>query len=260
MNCRECEAQLDAYIDDELPEEVASELRHHLRDCTLCRGMQERRLAVREALKLQFPPLEAPDLLRARIRSAIRETAAPAAAPAPSRWASETGRLIATAAVLGIAVLGTWRISSQRAASDRLVESVLAGHVRSLIGTHITDVATSDQHTVKPWFNGKLDYSPPVYDFTRLGYPLIGGRLDYIANQPVSALVYGRRQHLINVFLWPSERDRADGPDALTRQGYHMLHWKTSAYSYWLISDLGTSELNEFARMIRQADSTASTP
>lgn len=263
MNCRECEAQLGAHLDDELPEVVAAEVESHLRGCSECAGMEERLLAVRDALRLQLPPLEVPPLLEGRIRSAIR-TAAPATGPvavaAPRRPMGNTGRLLATAAALLLAVAGTWRIASQRAASDRLVESLVAGHVRSMIGTHLTDVETSDQHTVKPWFNGKLDYSPPVHDFSGLGYPLIGGRLDYIDGRTVSALVYGRRQHRINVFLWPADRDRVDGSSPVSRQGYHLLHWNSAEYAYWVVSDLGATELEEFARMIRQADSVAAVP
>jgi anti-sigma factor RsiW len=134
---------------------------------------------------------------------------------------------------------------------------VLTSHVRSLMPGHLTDVLSTDQHTVKPWFNGKVDFSPPVYDFAGRGYPLIGGRLDYLAGRPVAALVYGRRQHLINVFLWPAHRGPAGGPDVSSGQGYHLLHWTTPEYTYWVASDLGLPELREFAGLLRQADSTA---
>ncbi len=115
---------------------------------------------------------------------------------------------------------------------------------------HLTDVLSSDQHTVKPWFNGKIDYSPPVSDFAGQGYPLIGGRLDYVGGRPVAALVYGRRQHIINVLLWPAT-SRTDGSAVRTRQGYHLLHWTTADYTYWVVSDLGMAELQDFARLLR---------
>jgi anti-sigma factor RsiW len=127
--------------------------------------------------------------------------------------------------------------------------------------SHLTDVASSDQHTVKPWFNGKLDFSPPVYDFAGRGFPLLGGRLDYVGGRPVAALVYGRRQHFINVFLWPPAPPLSEGGSAgaatTTRQGYHLLHWATPAYAYWVVSDLGLPELRDFAGLLRQADSIA---
>jgi anti-sigma factor RsiW len=125
---------------------------------------------------------------------------------------------------------------------------------------HLTDVLSSDQHTVKPWFNGRLDFSPPVYDFAGRGYPLLGGRLDYVHRQAVAALVYGRRQHLINLFVWPASRRPTEAATPMTVQGYHLLHWTTADDSYWLASDLGLTELGDFARLVQQADSAAGLP
>ena len=169
-------------------------------------------------------------------------------------------RSLALAASLAVVALGSWTLARQRAAVDALADDVLASHVRSLMPGHLTDVPSSDQHTVKPWFNGRLDFSPPVYDFAGRGYPLLGGRIDYVGGQPVAALVYGRRQHMINVFLWPAARGSAGGPATRTRQGYHELHWTTGDYTYWVVSDLGLAELQEFAQLLRQADSTAAVP
>src|SRR2546430_2037339 len=152
------------------------------------------------------------------------------------------------------------RRTLQRAAGGALTDQVLASHVRSLMPGHLTDVVSADQHTVKPWFNGKLDFSPPVYDFAGRGFPLIGGRLDYVSGRAVAALVYGRRQHLINVFLWPAVRGPAGGPPAVTRQGYHLLHWTTPEYAYWVVSDLGIAELRDFAALVARGDSAAATP
>jgi anti-sigma factor RsiW len=121
---------------------------------------------------------------------------------------------------------------------------------------HLSDVVSSDQHTVKPWFDGKLDFSPPVHDFAGRGYPLLGGRLDYLNGRPVAALVYGRRQHVISVFLWPADRPERVGVPPM-RRGYHVLHWATPDFAYWVASDVGLSELTEFGGMLRLADSTA---
>jgi len=121
-------------------------------------------------------------------------------------------------------------------------------------------VPSSDQHTVKPWFNGKLDFSPPVYDFAGRGFPLVGGRLDYVGGQSVAALVYGRRQHVINVFLWPAGRgggsSESGGPGGgeFTRQGYHVLHWTTPEFTYWVASDLGLPELRDFAGLVQRGE------
>jgi anti-sigma factor RsiW len=165
---------------------------------------------------------------------------------------------LAAAAVLAVVAVGAWQLSAARAARDAIAGEVLASHVRSLLGEHLTDVASTDQHTVKPWFNGRLDFSPPVSDFAGAGFPLLGGRIDYVGGRAVAALVYGRRRHVINVYLWPAERGATAGPAALTRQGYHLRHWTTPVFVYWIASDLGTAELDQFAGLLRSAD--AATP
>jgi len=218
----------------------------------------ERRLSA--AIREEMPPLHAPEELRQRVRAAINSAAT------PTRWErwgggpySSTTRWLALAASLAlVAVGGTvgYQLAERRAGEGALADQVLASHVRSLMPGHLTDVVSSDQHTVKPWFNGKLDYSPPVPDFTTQGFPLLGGRLDYVGGRPVAALVYGRRQHVINVLLWPAIA-AAEGPSVRTRQGYHLLHWTAGDYTWWVTSDLGLSELQEFAGLLR-ADQTRS--
>ena len=121
-----------------------------------------------------------------------------------------------------------------------------------MMANHITDVASSNSHTVKPWFGGKLDYSPPTKDFTEEGFRLVGGRLDYLENRPVAALVYQRSQHFINLFVWPSTETRIKPEDQLTRQGYNIIHWTKSGMTYWLVSELNLTELNQCARLLQE--------
>ena len=130
-------------------------------------------------------------------------------------------------------------------------QAVVSGHVRSLMPNHLMDVPSSDSHTVKPWFNGKVDFSPPVKDLKADGFTLVGGRLDYLQDRTVAALVYQRRKHLINVFLWPSSRADS-GVTAETRQGYNLLHWTRSGFEYWAVSDLNLQELGEFGRLLQE--------
>jgi len=248
-------AQLDSYLDGELAAGDATALEAHLRGCPDCARLERDRRALGAAVREQLPRFRAPETLRARVRYALQAEVAGAGRRRMSPW-----HLLAIAASLAVVAVGSWEVALRGAAGAALADQVLAGHVRSLMPGHLTDVASSNQHTVKPWFNGKLDFSPPVYDFAGRGYPLIGGRLDYVGGRGVAALVYGRRQHVINVFLWPDGRGGRGGPAEVTRQGYHLLHWTSGDYSYWVASDLGLPELREFAGLLQRGDSAAAVP
>jgi anti-sigma factor RsiW len=132
------------------------------------------------------------------------------------------------------------------------MQEVISGHVRSLMANHLTDVTSSDQHTVKPWFDGKLEFSPPVPDLTTQNFPILGGRLDYVGNRPVAALVYRRRQHVINLFIWPSTPAAGGGETQLTQRGYNLIHWTTAGMVYCTVSNLNLEELQEFVRLVQQ--------
>jgi len=241
------EAQVDVYLDGELAAGDARALETHLAQCPECTRFRDLRLQLRAAIVTSIPTFQAPAALRERVRAAAREKA-PRRLTMRNLW-----RPLAIAASLAVVALGSWTLGLQHAAGEALADEVLASHVRSLMPGHLTDVLSTDQHTVKPWFNGRLDFSPPVYGFAGRGYPLVGARIDYVGGRPVAALVYGRRQHVVNVFVWPA-RGPTGGPATRTRQGYHELHWTTEDYTYWVVSDLGLTELQEFAQLLRQAD------
>jgi anti-sigma factor RsiW len=249
------EAQLDLYLDGELAAVDARELEAHVAQCAECARFRDGRLALRAAIKADVPAFQAPDTLRQRVRASLRTAAR---GQTQRRFGLVSWwRPLAMAASLAIVAIGSWNLAIQRAAGLALADDLLASHIRSLMPGHLTDVLSSDQHTVKPWFNGRLDYSPPVYDFTGRGYPLLGGRLDYVDERTVAVLAYGRRQHLINVYLWPATRGPSVAPKTRDRQGYHELHWTTADYTYWVVSDLGLAELHDFAQLVQQADSLA---
>ncbi|HUC40154.1 MAG TPA: hypothetical protein VMR92_04925 [Gemmatimonadales bacterium] len=209
---------------------------------------------LRGAIREQMPALAAPDTLRQRVRAAVRDAASESRRP--RFMTARVKRWLALAASLAVVTSGGWWLGVSRATATALADQVLASHVRSLMPGHLTDVLSSDQHTVKPWFNGKIDYSPPVPDFAGQGFPLIGGRLDYVGGRPVAALVYGRRQHIINVFLWPvsagSRAGEGGGSASRSRQGYHELHWTSGDDTYWVASDLALPELEQFAELVRR--------
>lgn len=131
-----------------------------------------------------------------------------------------------------------------------MTSEVASAHIRSLQAKHVVDVVSSDRHEVKPWFNGKLDFSPPTPDLENEGFPLVGGRLDYLDGRPVAALVYRRREHLINLFVWPDAGTESGDIRRETRQGYHLVHWSKAGMNHWLVSDLNPAELNELAQRL----------
>jgi anti-sigma factor (TIGR02949 family) len=221
MTHEELQLQVDAYLDGELAPPEARELEGHLDECPECSALRDARVALSTSIRREMPALQAPEALKTRVHEAIRSAggrgAVRRAAPASSwRW-------LALAASLTLVAFAGWRLGSSQAADTALTDQLLASHVRSLMPGHLTDVVSSDQHTVKPWFNGKLDFSPPVYDFAGRGYPLVGGRLDYVGGRRVAALVYQRRQHLINVFLWPTDRPAGIPPAPLEHSRLQLL-------------------------------------
>ncbi|MEO8137768.1 MAG: anti-sigma factor [Betaproteobacteria bacterium] len=192
----------------------------------------------------------APPALRSSVLRALRADEAP-----PRRaWPGWLGWLrLGAAFASGLMV--SWLAGLVQPAADpveRVAGEVVAAHVRSLMPGHLTDVVSSDQHTVKPWLSSRLDFSPPVTDLRADGFPLTGGRLDYIAERVVATLLYQRNQHVINVFVWPAQAGRDTAPKAAARRGFNAVTWDQAGMRYWAVSDLGAGELNSFAERLRQ--------
>jgi anti-sigma factor RsiW len=252
MNHSVFQAQLDPWLDGELAEPEAQEMESHAAQCAECAALVDARAALGKAIQAALPRRKAPAGLAQRIRQGIAGSA-----PSPRGDRFSTWNWVALAASLAIVAFGSWHLGARQAQSTALADEVLRSHIRSLMPGHLTDVVSTDQHTVKPWFDGVLDYSPPVYDFSGKGFPLIGGRLEYVAERPVAALIYGRRKHYISVMVWPADRNSPVATLTRSHQGYHQVHWTTAAYSYWMVSDLGSAELEEFATLLKQADAAA---
>ena len=212
-------------------------------------------IGVSRAIKAQATRYAAPPAVRERIVAALNQ-AEPAPAP-PSRsrfqafWQQWGGMGVAFACGV-VASLAIGSFLAVPGEEDGVAQEVIAGHVRSLMVAHLADVASSDQHTVKPWFSGKLDFSPPVHDLAKQGFPLLGGRLDYLNQRPVAALVYGRQQHTINLFVWPSSSNATRAAKSLSRQGFNVTGWSGSGMQFWAVSDLSQRELQTFAELFRR--------
>lgn len=237
MSCETIEHDLDAYIDQELDSASAQIIREHLEGCERCRGRVSKHQALGRLIR-STPYFTAPQHLRARVAA---QTTRSAMTRRVLTWAAAAALIISVGGGLTL-------VRSTNARRDAILEEVVDGHLRSLMGDHLFDVRSTDQHTVKPWFLGKLDFSPTVVDLAAIGFPLVGGRLDYLSGRPVAALVYQRRQHTINVFVSPASGDTAGAIERHTVRGFHVRHWIRDGMSFWAVSDLNEAELAEFVR------------
>ncbi|HLX62678.1 MAG TPA: anti-sigma factor [Planctomycetota bacterium] len=247
MNCDEFKESMHSVMDGRAGEAEGG-FDQHARECDACsRAYQNMRL-ISKTMHDRGLYYAAPDRVRERAMKLGRASALPA------RRTWQTWHLFAAAASVAIVLTASWAIWRSSTSSDDLVaHDVVASHIRSLMANHQTDVLSSDRHTVKPWFAGKLPFSPRVDDFSAQNFKLIGGRLDYIADAPVAALVYQRRQHTINVFTWPA-RESAAPVRALNRRGYNVLHWSAAGMEYWAVSELAANELEELKQLIEERD------
>lgn len=242
MNHDEIRELLHAHVDGELDLVNAREIQQHLRDCNECRRAEEQIRELRHALTSNGPAYRAPARLRRNIRAALRHEAK-ADEKNFSFWP-----ILAASGAIAVAILGLIFFQTNRTSHESaVIDEVVANHVRSLLATHLVDIASSDQHTVKPWFDGKIDFAPDVHDFALSGFPLVGGRLDYLDDKTVVALVYQRNKHPINVFIAPSAGSNETSPVASTRRGYNVLSWTHREMDYWAVSDLNEAELRQFA-------------
>lgn len=250
MNCEAAQTLVDAYIDGELDPAGKLEIERHLEACALCASGYAEHGSLKRALGAGELSYKAPPELQQRIRFALRSEAK-SEKPAPTvprRWFTAAAGL----AIAALALLFVLPFVPNRGADDLVAREVLAGHIRSLMADHLADVPSSDQHTVKPWFDGKLDFAPPVEDLAAEGFPLVGGRLDYIDNRPVAALVYQRHKHFINVFIWPAGTRGETAAKVAGRQGYDLFRWTKGGMTFWAVSDLEKSELKKFVDLLQK--------
>lgn len=251
MYCEEAGTLVDAYIDGELDLVRILEIEHHIQDCPKCNRLYKNQQSLVKTLREGRLYFETPKKLDRQIHNALLKEARKSnfAGRLPAGWL--TGMV--TVLALMLAGWSLFTLLTAPSAEEALAKEVVNSHVRSLMLNHLQDVASTDQHTVKPWFNGKLDYSPPVEDFASKGYPLVGGRIDYINNRPVAVMVYNRRLHVINLFVWPAGNSPAQDIRSETIQGYHYIHWTTATMTYWAVSDLNPAELVDFVQLVKDS-------
>jgi anti-sigma factor RsiW len=244
--CPDKQSLIQGLFDGELDAANALQVEAHLRVCEGCAAELRRLHALRAWIRATDVGPRAPEALRRRVEALIDAGAKPprqawsGRARAAAPWVV-SGGFAAIAASLALLMM------APQAQTSALENELVASHVRSLLASHLTDVATSDRHTVKPWFNGRIDFAPRVVDLAGKGFPLAGGRLDYLHGRVVAALVYRRRQHVINLFVWPAAH-AGEAPVMARKDGYSLKSWTADGLEYWAVSDIDPSELDAFER------------
>jgi anti-sigma factor RsiW len=253
MTCRAALSLIEPYVDGELDASQKAEIEQHLGECQSCAFIHTRLHGLGTDLRTLAPHYDAPAHLRAKVLESLRRTAEPRKAwlgfPWAPRWTAGAWAMAATALLTVSMGWNVMLLRSGKNAGGEVAQEIVASHVRSLIGDHLLDVPSTNQHNVKPWFNGKLDYSPDVKDFAAYDFTLIGGRVDYIDHRPIAALVYKRRQHVINLFVWPSN-SALTAPEAVS--GFNLDAWSNAGMNYCAISDLNQGELRQFADLYQK--------
>jgi len=231
MTCEEAKASIDAYLDGELKGEQRTELERHLGECEDCRELSESHRSLSQAIRAGYGYERTPASVRRGIesRTAVRR---------PGGFLSG----LAVGAVMALAIIGFWPKAVLPTAD------LVARHVASMAG-QLVQVPSSDRHTVKPWFQGKLDFSPDVYDLASQGFPLIGGRLERFDGKPAAALVYKHRAHIINVFVTNGETKSGEGD----QKGFHVRHFALHGLDYWVVSDVNPGDIQDFERLFQEA-------
>jgi len=251
VSCELTQTVLHGYLDGELDAARAADFERHLISCADCVTALESHESLHSSLQRAALYERAPASLRQKLQTELgtpaRSSVTPIRNPAPWRW-------LAIAATLLLAVSLGWRLLPALRGSGgetALASAIVDAHLRSLQPGHLEDVQSTDQHTVKPWFDGKLNFAPPVHDFVDQGFPLQGGRLDVVRGRTVAVLVYARRKHLINVFVWPTTEPDSE-PLSGSQLGYHWITWRKSGMEMCAISDVSPEDLTELHRLLTQ--------
>jgi anti-sigma factor RsiW len=248
MDCDEVRQCLDAYVDGELEFTRPSEIKTHLACCPACQLAAEQIASLSSIVWIDMEVYKAPRELRSKIRTALRKEFEPRFA-----WFFKYGHPLAYGAIVlafGFALAWTWATLAGNKNQD-LVAEAISNHSRSLMVSHLVDCHSSDRQTVRPWFAGKLDYSPPVVDLEQAGYALMGGRIDILERRPVAAIVYQREKQIVNLFVWPATGHKID-IDARSERGYQFCGWNQAGLNYLCISEISGADLEKFESQVRE--------
>jgi anti-sigma factor RsiW len=260
MFCRDAQTLMHGHLDAELDPSVSLQYEQHVGECPACGKALAEQQAIQAQMKADSLYFAAPESFRERLRASLAAPKSPSErsrAPLQGQSGAVSRRFpmhwVAAAACLALCVglgFALARFAFEASGHDPLIQEVASAHIRSLQADHIVDVPSSDRHQVKPWFAGKMDFSPPTPDLENDGFHLVGGRMDYVDGRSVAAIVYRRREHIINMFVWVNSGTDSKETRQETRQGYNLVHWSKDGMTYWLASDLNLTELNELAQLL----------
>jgi anti-sigma factor RsiW len=252
VTCELSQSQLHGYLDGELDPMRAEEFERHLSTCSQCIAQLEEQESLRASLRKAQLYERTPRALSRKIKRKIAHTESDYQWSWGSilQWVAASAAIVVLMTVTYYGVQGL--LGGRSGAEQAELAEVMDAHVRSLQPGHLTDVTSTDQHTVKPWFNGKLGYVPPVRDFTEAGFPLVGGRLDVIQGKSVAVLVYGRRKHFINVFVWPEEKRESALPGSGSRNGYQWIYSHAHGMEYCAVSDVSAADLHDLGELLQE--------
>ena len=254
MTCEEAEMLVHALLDGELDAAHARDVEAHVAQCARCAAALAAYREMNQAIASADLRFTAPDSLRRRVEALVPKTTSAATNRRAVLRGFAMGSAVSALAATGIVAI----VLRKDDDGERIMSEIVSAHLRSLQAGHLTDVVSTDQHTVKPWFNGRIDVAPPVIDLTAQGFTLVGGRLDYVDARPIGAVVYRRRQHVINLFVAQTANMQYRPPKTETLQGYNIRHWSARGLNFWAISDLAADELAEFSEKFEAAARTSS--
>ena len=248
MRCELAAERIGAWLDGELDAAAVAELERHLQDCAACAGLADAQRALGRTLAAAASRFVASPSLRARLDDALRREGNGTATPVSSRRWYRFALPVMSLAGLAASLLLFLSVPS---AQNRVADEVVSNHLRSLlVSEHLVDVPSSDQHTVRPWFNGRLEVAPPTPDLSAQGFDLIGGRLDYLDHQRSAAVVYRHGRHVINLFVLAAPGRADQGPTMVEDRGYAVVTWTSKGVGHWAVSDLNAAELRRFADLL----------
>lgn len=244
-DCREIEPLLHGLLDGELDAANTLKCEEHIASCAACANAHQALVVQRNMIRAANLREVTSERLQRRVRTMIDRKRNAARFLRPFRGAAWPAAAAIAAGLLVFAIIPR---------GPDLGEQVAESHVRSLMANHLVDVVSTDHHSVKPWFAGRLDFSPPIYDLASRGYTLAGGRVDYLNSRPVAAVVYRRGAHVINLFIWPEHAGDAAPVPPLVREGYNVRHWTKLGMSCWAVSDMNAAELARFEQIVRTSN------